>query len=171
MRSILAHRQELWKGVLKDVSPSSARPGVIGARLLSAILVHVDAHRLGHVSNADGGFVLDRNPYTVVAPDVGFIRSERLPAGVPERGYFPSPPDLAVEVISPTDEQADMVEKQQLYTQAGIPLVWWVDPEQRTVTVHRLGRGPVILDESATLDGDAVLPGFQLQVSRVFDIS
>jgi Uma2 family endonuclease len=161
---------ELWEGTLKEVSPSSAWPGVVGARLLSAILYHVEAQSLGYVTNADAGFVLNSNPYTVVAPDIGFFRGDRFPGGVPRRGYFPMPPDLAVEVISQTDERADMQRKQDLYTRAGVPQVWWVDPEERTVTVHRPGQPPEVLDDSATLDGEDVLPGFTLPVERIFAI-
>jgi Uma2 family endonuclease len=161
---------ELWEGVLREVSPSSVGPGIIGMRIGSAILVHVDTHRLGYVTNADAGFILNRDPYTVVAPDVGFIRGNRMPSGVYERGFFPGGPDLAVEVISPTDERADIDRKQDLYARAGVPLVWWVDPERRTVTVHRPGQDPEILDESATLDGGDILPGFQIEISHIFDL-
>ena len=163
-------RYELWEGVLKEVSPSSVKPGVIGARLLGAILNHVESHDLGHVTGADGGYILSSSPHTVVAPDVGYFRSDRYPGEFPDRGYYPMPPDLAVEVISPTDGRADIVRKQELYARAGVPLVWWVDPERRTVTVHRAGQAPEILDESATLGGGDVLPGFSLPVERIFAI-
>jgi Uma2 family endonuclease len=161
-------RFELWEGVLKEVSPSSVKPGLIGMRIGSAILGHVEAHDLGYVSNAESGYILSTTPHTVVAPDVGFFRPDRYPGDFPERGYFPMPPDLAVEVISPTDKRADIARKQQLYARAEVPLVWWVDPEARTVTVHRLGQAPEVLDESMTLEGEEVLPGFSLPVERIF---
>ncbi|MBX3068911.1 MAG: Uma2 family endonuclease [Thermomicrobiales bacterium] len=161
---------ELWEGVLKNVSPSSARPSVITLRIASAIMMFADNHRLGFVASSDAGFILNDNPHTVVAPDVGFVRRERLPVGIPVRGFFPIPPDLAVEVISPTDERGDIARKQELYARAGVPLVWWVDPENRTVAVHRLGHDVVVRDEAATLDGGDVLPGFQIDLHRIFDI-
>lgn len=163
-------RFELWEGVLKEVSPSSIKPGLIGLRIGSAILNHVEAHDLGYVSDAESGYILNRNPHTVVAPDVGFFRPDRYPGDFPEQGFFPLPPDLAVEVISPTDEPADIAEKQRLYAKAGVPLVWWVNPKWRTVTVHRPGQDPQVLDESATLEGGDILPGFALPVARIFAI-
>jgi Uma2 family endonuclease len=163
-------RFELIEGVLREVSPSSSKSSVIGARLLIAVGQFVLEHRLGYATNADGGYILSSNPHTVVVPDVGFYRRDRFPGGMPERGFYPMPPDLAVEVISPTDERADMRQKQELYARAGVPLVWWVDPEARTVTVHQPGHEPRVLDASQTLDGGDVLPGFSLPVERIFAI-
>ena len=161
---------ELIEGVLKEVSPSSSKSSEIGARILIFVGQFVIEHRLGHVTGADGGFILSSNPHTVVAPDVGYFRGDRYPGGRPDRGFYPMPPDLAVEVISPTDKRADIVQKQGLYAEAGVPLVWWVDPERRTVTVHRQGLEPAVLDESGTLDGGEVLPGFTLDVKTILDI-
>ncbi|MGD9714370.1 MAG: Uma2 family endonuclease [Thermomicrobiales bacterium] len=111
---------------------------------------------------------MSSNPHTVVAPDVGFFRPGRVPEDYPERGFFPMPPDLAVEVISLTDERGDIQQKQKLYARAGVPLVWWIDPEHRTVAVHRPGQEPEVLDESPTLEGGEILPGFSLAVERIF---
>ena len=163
-------RYELIEGVLKEVSPSSSRSSIIALEIASVILVYVKALRLGYVSGADGGYTLSDNPTTVVAPDVGFYRRDRYSGGVPARGFYPMPPELAVEVISPNDRPADMAQKQGLYARAGVPLVWWVDPEQRTVTVHRPGQEPTVIDESGKLDGGDVLPGFELDVKTIFAI-
>jgi Uma2 family endonuclease len=157
---------ELWEGVLKEVSPSSSRSSEIALEIGSAILAFVKSRRLGHVTGEGGGYILGNNPYTVVAPDVGYYRGD--PA--PDRGFYPMPPDLAVEVISPTDRRADIAQKQRLYAQAGVPLVWWVDPELRTVTVHQPGQEPTVIDESGTLDGGDILPGFELDVKTIFAI-
>ena len=159
---------ELIEGVLKEVSPSSFKPGEIGARILIFVGQFVIEHDLGHLTNADGGYILHHAPATVVAPDVGFVRGDRFPDGAPDRGFCPVPPDLAVEVISPTDRKMDMAQKQELYTRAGVPLVWWVDPERKTVTVHRLGQKPEVIDVTGALDGGDVLPGFSLEVSKIF---
>jgi Uma2 family endonuclease len=159
---------ELWEGVLKDVSPSSSKSSVIGAWLLIAIGHFVVEHGLGYVTNSDGGYILNQDPATVVAPDVGFFRGNRFPGGVPERGFYPLPPDLAVEVISPSDRKADIAQKQALYRRAGVPLIWWVDPRRRTVTVYRPDREPEVVDESGTLEGGDVLPGFTLDLETIF---
>jgi Uma2 family endonuclease len=159
---------ELIEGVLYEVSPSSMKSSAIAVRIGSALLTYVDAHQLGFVTGADGGYTLSHHPATVVAPDVGFVRQSRCRVGIPEKGFCPIPPDLAVEVISPTDPRADIRRKQALYTQAGVPLVWWVEPEARTVTVYRPNQEPQVLSESATLDGGEVLPGFSLEISTIF---
>lgn len=80
------------------------------------------------------------------------------------------PPDLAVEVISPTDRKADIRHKQALYTKAEVPLVWWVDPERKTVTVYRFGQELEVVDAARMLEGGDVLPGFTLQVEKIFGI-
>lgn len=148
---------ELWEGVLKEMSPSGVKPGLIGSLLHILIGQYVLEHGLGYTSNAETGYILSTDPHTVVAPDVGFFRPDRYPDDFPERGYFPMPPDLAVEVISPTDRRADIARKQTLYARAAVPLVWWVDPEARTVTVHRPGQEPEVLDESMMLDRKSVV--------------
>lgn len=163
-------RFELWEGVLREVSPSSAKTGLIRIRISTAMSNHVETNRLGYVTDSETGFILSTNPHTVVAPDVGFFRPNRYPEDFPERGFFPMPPDLAIEVISPTDERGDIEKKQEHYARAGVPLVWWVDPEAKTVTVHRPGQLPEVLGESAILDGGDVLPGFTMNVSSIFDV-
>lgn len=155
---------ELIEGVLKEVSPSSTRSSEIGALLLIHMGNYVLEHGLGHLTNSDGGYILSRNPHTVVSPDIGFHLGERSA----DRGFYPMPPDLAVEVISPTDRKADMAEKQRLYANAGVPLVWWVDPERRTVTVHLLGHEPEVIEGAGVLDGGEVLPGFELELRSIF---
>lgn len=159
---------ELWEGVLKAVSPSSSKSSVLGVRLLTPMSNFVDEYELGYVTDSSGGYILNADPATVVAPDVGFFRADRYPGGLPERGFYPMPPDLAVEVISPSDRKADIVAKQELYRRAGVSLVWWVDPNRKSVTVHRLGQDSEVVEKNGVLDGGDVLPGFELRLSRVF---
>lgn len=159
---------ELIEGVLKEVSPSNSKSSVIGMRIGSAIFRHVDAQGLGYVTGEGGGYILSHDPATVVAPDVGFYRKDRYPGGMPESGFYPMPPDLAVEVISPSDRKSDIAQKQALYAKAGVPLVWWVDPERKTVTVYRLGQAPEIVEGDGVLSGGDVLPGFELMLRSVF---
>jgi Uma2 family endonuclease len=77
-------------------------------------------------------------------------------------------PDLAVEVVSPTDRYVAVLAKMDLYREAGVPLVWLAEPQQRTVTVYSSGSEPRILTEADTLDGGDVLPGFRLPVAQIF---
>ncbi len=159
---------ELIEGVLREVSPSGSKSSVIAMRIGSALLSYVDARGWGYVTGEGGGYILSHSPATVVAPDVGYFRRDRYSGGLPDRGFYPMPPDLAVEVISPTDRKTDIAEKQELYRRAGVPLIWWVDPKQRTVTVYRSGREPEVVDMSGVLAGEDVLPGFALDVRAIF---
>ena len=78
------------------------------------------------------------------------------------------PPELAVEVCSPSDEPGEIAKKLDLYRRAGVPLVWWVDPARRTVVVHRDGQPAGELGEDDVLDGADVLPGFRLPIAEIF---
>jgi Uma2 family endonuclease len=101
-------------------------------------------------------------------PDVAFVSWDRLPGRVRPDEYIPVPPDLAVEVIAPSDEPGDIAKKQDLYRRAGVPLVWWVHPRHRTVAVYRDGQLVAELGEGDELDGEPVLPGFRLAVAEIF---
>ena len=94
--------------------------------------MYVYEHKLGIATGENGGYILERDPDTVVAPDAGFIREDRLTGRRSRRGYFPGIPDLAIEVISHTDEPAEIRRKKALYDRVGVPLVWWIDPEKRS---------------------------------------
>jgi Uma2 family endonuclease len=160
---------ELWEGELIEVPPAGGESAGITFMLGGLLFTYARDRHLGYFTSAEGGFILSRDPTTVVAPDIGFVRADRLPDGLP-KSLIDGRPDLAIEVISSTDTRADIENKQQLYAQAGVPLVWWVDPEARTVAVHRLDQPLQVLGESDTLDGGEVLPGFQLEVRRIFEV-
>lgn len=128
----------------------------------------VRAGKLGMLTTADGAYIIIRDPETVVVPDAAFVRQDRLPDGIRPKKYVPVRPDLAVEVISPTDEPGDIAKKRELYRRAGVPLVWWVDPDRRTVAVYRDGEFAAELGETDELDGGEVLPGFRLRVAEIF---
>ena len=96
-------------------------------------------------------------------PDIAFIAAERL-AEVPDDGYVPVAPDLAIEVVSPNDTIYELDEKLADYRSAGIKLVWVVNPNSRTIKVHRLDHSFAELQETDTLSGESVLPGFSILV-------
>jgi Uma2 family endonuclease len=162
------HKYELVAGKLRTMTPAGSLHGVVGMRLAAAILVHVDQHRLGVVFAADTGFKLASNPDTVRAPDIAFVSRARIPAsGIPE-AFWLGAPDLAVEVLSPTDVRSEVAEKIEEYIEAGVKQVWFVEPSERRLTIHRPGMRPQVLDEHDTLDGGDLLPGFQYPLSRLF---
>lgn len=101
-------------------------------------------------------------PGRVRKPDVSFIRLQRLSlAQATAEGHCPISPDLAVEVVSPNDTIYEIDEKVQEYLDAGVPLVWVVNPEQRTVEIHRAGGTGTILRENDEISGEEVIPGFR----------
>lgn len=161
-------RFELVKGVLVEHPLSGFEASVIGANFTFKLYTFVREHDLGVVLMANCGFVVEVDPDTVIAPDGAFVRSDRIPPSIPPHGYFPEAPDLAVEVNSFLDTPADIRRKQALYDRIGVPLVWWIDPDHRTATVHAPGRPVRHLTELDLLDGESVVPGFSLPLASLF---
>ena len=160
-------RTELVRGELVVREPAGYRHGDLAARLLIALGTFVELHGLGRVFTAETGFRLRQNPDTVRAPDVAFVRRERLP-DPPPRGYAALAPDLVVEVLSPDDRPGEVLSKIGDWLEAGTSLVWVVDPEQRTARVYRSDGSQAHLTESDRLDGETVLPGFECELRRIF---
>lgn len=159
---------ELVAGEIREMSLAGAEHGACGGNLLTEMAVHVRAHGLGKLYLAETGFLIARDPDTVRGPDIAFIRKERVPHPTP-LGWMPTMPDLVVEVISPREEIGAVADKIGAWLDAGVPLVWAVYPRWRAVQVHRPGREIRFLTESATLDGEDVLPGFTVQVKEIFE--
>ena len=159
---------ELVAGHMLVREPPGYRHGYVASQFLLAIGIHVRTNKLGHVLAAETGFTLFRNPDTVRAPDVAFIRSERIPSPLP-RGYAEFAPDLAVEVLSPSDRAGKVLAKVGDWIDAGARLVWIVDPERRVARVYRADGTQLTLTASDTLDGEDVLPGFSALLSELID--
>jgi Uma2 family endonuclease len=159
---------DLIKGELRKMSPPGAEHGALTARLTGALMQYVEANDLGEVFGAETGFKLASNPDTVLGPDLAFVSNERIPpSGIPV-AYWPGAPDLAVEVVSPGNSRREIEEKITEYLAAGVRLVWIISPKRRTVTIHRAHTEPVTLNESDTLDGQDVIPGFQYNIAKIF---
>jgi|ERR1051325_3483636 Uma2 family endonuclease len=117
----------------------------------------------GEVVSSDTGFLLATNPDTVRCPDVAFIRAGRVPANL---DTYLTPPDLAVEVVSPSDKLRDVLEKKDDYLRAGVKAVVIVDPPTRSVTIHRTTGATGVQD---VLSVDDVVPGWQLPLWEIFE--
>ena len=161
-------RHELWRGELRRMSPAGHDHGDVALRLGIAIGTHVRNRRLGKVYAAETGFVLARDPDTVLAPDVAFVQRDRLPPK-DSPGFFPGAPDLAVEVLSPDDSRSATSKKVAAWLAHGAREVWVVDPKRRTLTLHTADTAPRTLAHEATLCESAVLPGFTLALTDLFD--
>lgn len=160
-------RHELQAGVLLS-EPLPMRPHArIQARLLRCLAEFVEERGMGEVFDATG-FVLSRDPDTVRGPDVSFVSADRLAAAPDESRFFPGAPDLAVEIVSPSNRPDEIRAKVADYLAAGSRMVWVVDPGTETVTVYRTLLAPRRLSIDALLDGEDVVPGFALRIETLF---
>ncbi len=161
------YRYELIRGELIKMAPASHAHGRQASRISMRLGTFVEHNNLGETYAAETGFVLARNPDHVLAPDAAFVRGERADDARDVSGYFPGAPDLAVEVISPSDRYIEVEEKVADWLQSGSLMVIVVNPRNRTVRVHTPG-GVIELTEADTLDGGDVVPGWSMPVADIF---
>ena len=162
-------RLDLVEGEIVEMSKSGGEHGEITLWLSVKIASYVYANDLGRMTAADTGFSLARNPAgraTVRGLDIAFISKAKAPNPL-SRGWIKIPPDLAVEVISPGNQAGDIHKKVRELLKAGTPLIWLVYAETRTVVVHTAASA-IICEESDTLSGGDVLPGFEVRVGDIF---
>ncbi len=159
-------RLELIGGRIVEVV-SNSDSSEIGAFLIEMISGFVRRHKLGRVTASDGGYCVAGERYI---PDVGFVRREKQPKGL-SVSYKPFAPDLAVEVLSPSDQERDVRIKVVNYLNEGT-VVWIVDPvpERKRVEVYVPGEIVKILHLNDTLEGGSLLPGFSLPVREIFEV-
>ncbi len=160
-------RHELVKGELLTMAPAGFEHGSLGLGLAARMKMHAIERDLGDILNSDTGFYLSRNPDTVRAPDVAFVKKSRVPSPKP-KGFFEGAPDLAVEVISPGDTLQEVEDKVGDYLDAGAHSVWTLNPRRRTVTAYSHDGTFKILHENDSLDGGDVFPGFSVRVGDLF---
>jgi Uma2 family endonuclease len=160
-------RCELMHGELITTSLSSSLHGRYCAFLVAMLWGYVDERRLGMVFGAETGFIIERNPDTVRAPDVAFVVKERLPDPLPS-GFFPGPPDLAVEVLSPSDRASEIMAKTRQWLSSGCREVWIVDPETKTITIHSANGAIAQLVATDILESTTLLPGFRKPLAEMF---
>jgi Uma2 family endonuclease len=159
---------ELIDGVPIEMSPPGPEATGIAATITWLLSTYVRPRALGKVFT-DVGTIIRRNPDAVRAPDVAFIRAERVPAGgFPARGFTDVVPDLVVEVVSPGDTAAEVQSKVREWLEAGVRLVWVVYPSSRTVNVARSLLDRETLAVGDVLDGGDVIPGFICPVEDLF---
>ena len=163
------YRYELVRGVLKKMAPVGHAGGFYEANISGELRKFVKANHLGRAYSPNTGFLLERNPDYVLAPDAAFVRQERVEAVGDTDGYFPGAPDFAAEVISPSDRIANVYAKVEEWLNAGTRMVIVINPRNRTVSVHTPDADTVTLSEDYTLDGGDVVPGWRLPVIDLFE--
>lgn len=161
-------RRELLAGEVRDMNPAGYLHGRIAMSVSAPLDQYVRKHSLGVVLAAETGFKISSSPDTVRAPDVSFVRRERVEEAGEVEGYWPGAPDLAVEVVSPNDSYASVEEKAASWLEAGTYAVVVVEPRTKTVTVRSSRTEIRIFTEGDMLDvGDAV-PGWTILVADIF---
>jgi Uma2 family endonuclease len=158
-------RAELVAGQVVELVPPGFRHGALAGGLFQRLREHVAARGLG-IAVPDAGFILTFEPPTVRAPDVAVVLRDRVPSPLPAK-FFPGPPDLAVEVLSPDDRPAEVVAKVADYLKAGARSAWVVDPDARTVSVHTR-TGVTRFTEDEVLRGVPPLPDFEMPLRALF---
>ena len=162
------YRYELVKGVIRRMPLTGFEHGVRAAKIGSRLNEHVQKNQLGYVCGADTGFKISQDPDTVRAPDAAFVCQAAInKQGIP-KGYWEGAPDLAVEVISPSDTYTAVAEKVDEWLNAGCAMVWVINPRRETVEVYQSPEDITVLRGNDMLDGGDVIEGFQCQVQDLF---
>src|SRR5258708_26037128 len=150
-------KYELVDGALVHMSPAGGRHGDVVAELVLRLRAFAKQHGFGHVFDGQTGYRFpDGN---LRSPDVSFVAAARLGERVPA-GFLHVAPDLAVEVLSPTDRAGDIAHKGGEYLGVGVRLLWVVDPDQGAAVVYRPGPTPRSIRLHGVLQGEDLLPGF-----------
>ena len=162
-------RGELIRGVLYETMPTGRQHGKVLGKLTIRMGAFIESRALGTIEVGDVGVRLERNPDTVRAPDVAFFSTEKAPLPELAARYAEEVPDLLAEIVSPNDTARELREKAEVWLGFGVGLVWVVNPDTRTVDVHRRGLPITVLTDQDLLDGLDILPGFTCAVSDIFD--
>ena len=159
-------RCELIQGEIRLLSPAGSEHGWVVMNIAGPMMVFAKDQKLGYIFGAETGFIIERDPDTVRAPDVAFVLADRIPDRPPAQ-FFPGPPDLAVEVLSPSDTASEVQEKAEAWLNSGCQEVWLIDPRRKTATKLTPADDSIIQQTVETLTTD-LLPGFSLAVAELF---
>jgi Uma2 family endonuclease len=158
---------ELFRGELRPLMTTKPKHGRVAGHFVARLSVYGEFGETGVVYTAEVGFTLEREPDTVFAPDIAYFRSDRAPTGAEAERFTEIPPDVAIEVLSPSNTRPEMLERSDIFLAAGVRLVLIADPDRQIIEardkdgarVFRMG------DQLAGLDA---LPGFDVPVAAFF---
>jgi Uma2 family endonuclease len=159
---------ELDEGELIRMAPAGADHGWIEDILHVILSNHVTKHRLGKIYSGDTGFLLQSDPDVVRAPDIAFVRQERMPVKTHRSGYIVGAPDLAVEIQSPSQSPADLNRKVQQYLAAGTQVVWVLHPRRRQAKAYGRDGSVQIFSAVQYLQSAGLLPGLRVPLAKIF---
>ena len=159
---------ELVRGKLIVREPPGTYHGRVQGILHVLVGSYVRTHALGAVLGQDTGFKIASDPDTVRAPDLAFVDRARV-AQIARRGYAALAPDLVAEILSPEDRPGEVLTKVGDWLEAGVRLVWVIDPDRRVATVYRVDGSVMTVAAEADLDGEAVLPGLSFRLAELFE--
>lgn len=160
---------ELMRGELRKAPPTDAGHWITSGLFAMEFTRYIDRGHPGFVLVGEGGFLAERDPDTVIAPDVAFLHAHRLKDLGDRRKYATLPPDAVVEVLSPSNTRKEIVDKVQLYLTHGVRLVLVADPLQRIIAAHMEDGRVRIYHVGEDLDGEDALPGFLVPVAKFFE--
>ena len=143
--------------------------GHLAAELAFSLNTFVKTNLLGQVYPAGTGFKLTSSPDTVLAPNAAFVSAERVREVTSKTGFFPGPPDLAAEIISPNDRYSEVEEKVELWLRYGVRMVITLNPQTRTATVYRGLEDIRMILGDGRLEGGEVVPSWALLLKRLFE--
>ena len=157
---------ELINGEMVKMTAPGVDHGLLAGVMFVFLWNHVTEYDLGTTA-VEAGFRSIHDPQLVLRPDVAFISYATLPKNR-RKGLSPVMPDLAVENASPGNSASDLREKAELYLRNGTRLVWLVFPDDERIEVHSHIGESQSLGADDTLSGGDVLPGFRLELRRLF---
>lgn len=161
-------RYELVRGRVVPMTPVNVEHGRVVVRAGSLIAWHLQGRDAGIVG-AEIGFILATDPDTVRAPDVAFIRRDRMPPR-DARGFFKGAPDVAIEVLSPDDRPSEVREKVEEYLAHGVAVAIVIDPQARTVAIHRpLTPATTFRADDDVIDLEDAIPEFRCRLREIFE--
>ena len=160
-------RFELFDGEIIEMSGPGGVHGRIAIKLGSYLFIFAEENNLGIVTG-ETGYHPAGDRYNLLLPDVAFISFERAPDPFPDK-LVPAMPDIAVEIKSPSNTLAEMRDKAQRYMRLGTSLVWIIMPANQRVEIHRSHLPAETLEPGDSLSGDDILPGFELEIRRLFN--
>ena len=160
-------RMELDEGELITMAPAAGMHGRIESRITRVLDRFLEEHPVGELLTSDTGFILSRDPDVVRCPDLAFLRADKATA-VRDQGFVETAPDLALEIVSPSDRATALSRKVRQYLEAGTHTVWVVHRDTREVHVHEASGTSRFLTADQILEAPDLLPGFSVKVADLF---